>query len=260
MNNTISEYRNLTREIGKTMSRLASEPVIKREVEYYRKNISNIKSIDDFMGNQRIYEFALTAFGMKDLTYAKAMIRKVLTEGIDNNRAFAFSLADPRFRDFAQTFNFKSYGSSTTAFDRTQQGTIDRFLRNSLEEKAGQSNEALRLALYFERKASGISTEYGVLADKAIYAVVRTALGLPDAMASSDIDKQAKLLGDRIKVADFSDPQKRGAFITRFLAMSDRATGASAGNNPAMALFSGSLPGLDSGVLMSLQSIRRFGS
>jgi hypothetical protein len=260
MNNTISEYRNLTREIGKTMSRLESEPVVRREVEYYRKNISKIKSIEDFMGNQRIFNFAMTAFGMKDLVYAKAMIRKVLTEGIDNNRAFAFSLADPRFREFAQTFNFKSYGTSTTAFDRTQQGTIDRFLRNSLEERAGQSNEALRLALYFDRKASGISTEYGILADKAIYAVVRTALGLPDAMASSDIDKQAKLLGERVKVADFSDPQKRGAFITRFLAMSDTASGANAANSPALALYSGSPQVLDTGALMSLQSLKRFGS
>jgi hypothetical protein len=260
MMNAISEYRNLTREMGKTLSRLASEPEIKRDIAYYRQNISKIKSIEDFMGNQRIYRFAMSAFGMEDLTYAKAMIRKVLVEGTDDNRAFAFSLADPRFRDFAQTFNFKAYGSSTTAFDRTQQGVIDRYLRNSLEERAGQSNEAVRLALYFDRKASGISTEYGILADRAIYAVVRTALGLPDAMASSDIDIQAKLLAGRVKVSDFADPQKRTAFVTRFLAMSQASNAATESTSPALALYAGAPAGIEMGTLLSLQSLKKFGS
>ena len=241
------------------MSRLAAEPDIKREVEYYRNNISNIKSIEDFLGNHRIYSFVMAAFGMKDLIYAKAMIRKVLAEGIDGSSSFALNLSDQRFREFAQVFNFKRFGKSTTTFERTQQGTIERFLRNTLEERAGQSSEAVRLALYFDRKAASLSTEYGILADKAIYAVVRAALGLPDSVTSANIDKQAKILADRVNVAEFADPRKRTAFVTRFLAMADATSGSNAAS-PSLALQAGASPRIDMNTLLSIQSLKRFGS
>ena len=200
----------------------------------------------------------MTAFGMKDLIYAKAMIKKVLVEGVDSPSSFAFSLADQRFREFGQVFNFKAYGTSTTAFERTQRGTVERYLRNALEEKAGESNESVRLALYFERKAAGISTVFGILADKAIYAVVRTALGLPDSIASADIDKQAKLLESRLDVKDFSDVSKRNTFINRFLALSAANTPASGGTS--LPLFGNSSPRIDNNTLMSLQTLRKFGA
>ncbi len=259
MTSSITSYKVLTANVSRTMAQISSQPDIKREVEYYKANITKVKSIDDFLGNQRLYNFAMTAFGMKDLIYAKGMIRKVLTEGVDSSNAFAMTLSDQRFRDFAATFDFKKYGATTTVFDRTQQGTVDKFMQNALEEKAGQSSDAVRLAVYFDRKAPQLSTVYGILADKALYAVVRTALGLPDSFVSVDIDKQAKIIGAKINVDDFKDPAKRAAFITRYLGMSDAKTNAAA-SNPAVALFSGLPGGVDMSTLLSIQTLKRFGS
>jgi Protein of unknown function (DUF1217) len=259
MTSSITSYKVLTSNVTKTMTQLASQPELKREIDYYKANISKIKSIEDFMGNQRIYNFAMTAFGMKDLIYAKGMIRKVLAEGVDSSSSFAMTLTDQRFRDFAQTFNFKSYGTATTSFDRTQQGTVDKYMQNALEERAGQSNEAVRLAMYFDRKASSLSTIYGILGDKAIYAVVRTALGLPDALAGTDIDKQAKLIGSRVNIDDFKDPVKRATFITRYLGMSD-AKNSAALSSPTVSLYSGVSGRIDMSTLLSIQTLKRFGS
>lgn len=258
MTSAIKSYKILTSNAAKTMTQLAAQPDLKREIEYYKNNISKIKSIDDFLGNQRIYNFAMTSFGMKDLIYAKAMIRKVLTEGVDSPESFAMTLTDQRFREIAQTFNFKTYGTATTAFDRTQQGTVDRYLQNALEEKAGQGNEAVRMAIYFDRKSASLSSVYSILADKAVYAVVRTALGLPDALAGSDIDRQAKLIGSRINIDDFKDAGKRAAFITRYLGMSDAKANA-AESSPAASLFSGVSGRIEMSTLLSLQGLKRFG-
>ncbi|MBL8791304.1 MAG: DUF1217 domain-containing protein [Rhizobiales bacterium] len=259
MMSSITSYKLLTGNVSKTLTQLGSQPELKREIEYYKANISKIKTIDDFLGNQRIYNFAMTAFGMKDLIYAKGMMRKVLTEGVDSPKSFAMTLTDQRFRDFATTFDFKTYGSAATAFDRTQQGTVDKFMQNALEEKAGQSNEAVRMAIYFDRKASSLTTPYSILADKAIYAVVRTALGLPDSLAGSDIEKQAKLIGSRVNIEDFKDPAKRSAFITRYLGMSDAKTSA-ASTSPTAALYSGVSGRIDMSTLLSIQTLKRFGS
>lgn len=93
-----------------------------------------------------------------------------------------------------------------------------------MEEKAGDQNEGLRLALYFTRKASTITNSYQILADKAMTQVVQTALGLPSTISSADIDAQAKMITSKIKLTDFQDPAKVTKFVQRFAAMWD-ATG-----------------------------------
>ena len=52
----------------------------------------------------------------------------------------------------------------------------------------------MRLALYFERKASGITSAYDILADPALLKVVQTALSIPPETGAQDIDKQAALI------------------------------------------------------------------
>ena len=99
------------------------QPTVKRDSDYFLKTIGNIKSIDAFLVNDRVYRYAMKAFGLSDMIYAKAFVRKVLTDGIDSNRSFANQLADPRFRDLAATFNFKSFGTATTSL---RQGAAGR--------------------------------------------------------------------------------------------------------------------------------------
>ncbi len=74
-----------------------------------------------------------------------------------------------------------------TSLERAQQGVADKYVRQVLEEEAGQQNEGVRLALYFQRKAPGLSNAYQILADRALSTVVRTALGLPPMTAAVDM-------------------------------------------------------------------------
>ncbi len=78
-----------------------------------------MKSVDDLINDKRLLRFALTAFGMSDLNYATAFVRRLLEGGVDDTQALANRLSDQRYRDFVSTFNFKRYGATTTAFDRT---------------------------------------------------------------------------------------------------------------------------------------------
>jgi hypothetical protein len=97
----------------------------------------------------------MKAHGLGDMTYAKAFMEKVLEEGVDAI-SFANSLSDKRYAEFAKTFNFKAFGEATTSFTKTQQGVVDKYLRQTLEEQAGDENQGVRLALYFQRKAETI--------------------------------------------------------------------------------------------------------
>ena len=97
-----SSSANLTR----SLKAAADKPQVARETAYYLDNIEKVKSIDDFLADDRIFAYAMKAFGLGDMTYAKAFMRKVLTEGIASSDTFANKLADKRYREFADTFNF----------------------------------------------------------------------------------------------------------------------------------------------------------
>lgn len=256
---TVARYQQITRNIGKTLGSISQRPEVKREADYFLGAIRTVKSADEFLKNDRLYKFAMTAFGLKDMIYGKAFMRKVLTEGVDGARSFALQLADPRFREFAEAFNFARYGATATAFDRAQQGTVDRYLRIQLESDVGQSDEGLQLALYFQRKAPEITSVYGLMGDAALYKVVRTALGLPATYSNTDVDTQAAFLRSKINIEDLKDPVKLDNFITRFTAKWQASNGVPGQAVPQVAIGRPLLATFDNTLLLSMQLLRGSG-
>ena len=255
---TITDYRRIAADLPRALGRVAREPQVEREVDYYRANIGKVLSLDDFLGNDRIYRFALTAFGMEDMVYAKALVRRALAEGVDRREAFANRLADPRYRELAATFNFARYGSATTTFARTQQGTIDRYIRNTLETEAGSASEGVRLALYFQRKASDVRSPYALLADRALLKVTQVALDIPESAAKLDVDRQAELISRKLPIGDLASPAKLDKLLTRFLAVWDIEHPAQGTTANATALFGRAGSGLgDISLLERMQKTRR---
>ncbi|MGJ3265453.1 MAG: DUF1217 domain-containing protein [Salinarimonas sp.] len=253
---TALSYRLVATDLPRTLERTAQAPQAAREIAYYEETIGQVKSIEDFLADDRLFAFAMKAHGLSDMAYAKGFMRKALEEGIDSRDAFAMKLVDTRYRDFVEVFNFKRYGETTTIFSRAVQGTVDKYVRQTLEETQGAQNEGVRLALYFERKAPGLTSPYQILADPALSQVVRTALGLPDAMQGMDIDKQARLIESRLDLADLKDPGALSKFLERFAGLWDVSNPPLAPQVPTILIGQPVTAQIGSDVLMSLQSIR----
>jgi hypothetical protein len=250
-----ANYRIVSENLPRSLERVADKPDVSRQTEYYLKNIGNAKSIDDFMSDERLYRYAMKAFGLEDMTYAKAFIRKVLEEGTDKTDSFANSLADRRYREFAEAFNFQRHGAATTAFGRTQQGTVDKFYRQTLEEDAGAQDEGVRLALYFARKAPTVESIFGLLADPALLKVTQTMLGISEATGALDIDKQSAMFEKRLDVKDLKDPEKLQKLITRFTSMWEMQKGPPVSG--ASILIGGPIVlGVSGDLLASIQNFR----
>lgn len=259
MTTTFVSYQQISRDLATSLERVSKKPDVARETEYYNSKIGDIKSVDDFMADTRLYNYALKAHGLEDMSYAKAFIRKVLTEGIDDDDAFANQLSDTRYKELATSFNFKAFDTAATSFDRAQTEVVDKYMRQTLEEDAGNENTGVRLALYFDRTASTITTAMDILADDALAQVVRTALQLPAEVASSNIDKQAAYLERVLDIEDFQDPEKVGKFLERFTAMWEIENPSD--NYDPLAVFSSSSGyGISPDLLLSLNSLKLGGS
>jgi hypothetical protein len=256
--NTFTSYQLIARDLPKALDRIENQPVTQRETEYYLENITKVKSIEEFVKDDRLFRYAMKAHGLKDMAYAKAFMVKAMKEGIDDPESFANKLTDKRYHDFVETFNFARHGETATIFTGAQQGTVDKYLRQTLEENAGEQNEGVRLALYFERKAPALTNFYEVLADPALAKVVRTALGLPASFAAADIDKQVQLFESRLDIADLADPEALGEFLTRFTSLWEIDNPTSTAQTSVSVLFSQPVElGVSTDLLFAIQSMRR---
>jgi hypothetical protein len=247
----------VTRNLDRSLAAIAKDPQVKRDTAYYLDNIGKVKSVDEFVNDQRLFSYAMTAFGMADMTYAKALIKKVLSEGIDSRTSFANQLADPRFREFAETFNFARYGGTATVFDRARQGTADRFIRIRLEEQAGRSDEGVRLALYFQRKAPGVASAYGLLADAALFKVVQTALGISPLTANGDINRQASQINAKLGIKKLKDPEFLAKFLDRFAVQWQARKGLDLSNAPSLVMGSPIETAISPATLLAMQTLRQ---
>jgi Protein of unknown function (DUF1217) len=253
---TSASYQIVSTDIDRSLARTASQPQVARESEDYLAKIEDIKSVDDFLKNDRVYRYAMKAHGLEDMIYAKAFMKKVLTEGLTNPDSFANTLSDSRYREFAKVFDFAANGETTTIFEAAKQGTVERYIRQTLEQQAGEQNEGVRLALYFARKAPQISSTLSILADKALITVVQTALGIPAQTSLLDLDKQVDLLSKRIDIADFKDPEKLDRFITRFTALWEQNNPSSTQNSNPLAIAQPVEIGIGVDLLSSLQNLK----
>jgi hypothetical protein len=253
---TLASYQALTRNLTSSLAATAAEPAVTNETKYYLANIGKVKSIDDFIGNFRLFSFAMKAFGLQDMTYAKGMIRKLLEGGLSNPRSLANTLTDPRYRALATAFDFASHGAATTSLAAAKGDAVSRYVRQTLEDDAGNQNAGVRLALYFQRMAPTIKTALNILADPALLKVAQTVLQIPAATSQQDLTVQEQTITSKINLKDLQDPAKLQKFVQRFTVLYDleNPSSASQPSNPLLVGFG--LPGISAGLLASLQGLR----
>jgi hypothetical protein len=251
-------YRFYTSNYERVSEAVANEPQVARETEYYLANIDKVTSIDDFMADSRLVDYAMKAYGLEDMSYAKAFVRKLLEEGVDDSSSLANQLTDQRYHQLASDFNFERYGEITTTFERTRSGVVELYQRQSIEEQAGETNTGARLALYFQRRAGEIDSVYDILGDEALFEVVRVNLGLPDQMSLLDIDKQVEMITDRLDLSDLSDSEFVDDFLNDFVVRWD-VKNPEASSVPNIAPITSGVQTISTDLLATIQNLKTGG-
>jgi hypothetical protein len=108
MLSTYTSYNLIAKDMLKSLNRTASETTNAREAAYYKETIGKVTSVDEFLDDYRLYSYAMKAYGIEEMTYAKAFMRKVLESDLTDANSFANKLTDERYRGFASAFSFAS--------------------------------------------------------------------------------------------------------------------------------------------------------
>ena len=133
MVSTYLSYLSVTNNLSKSLSAAASKGAVANETAYYKENIGKVTTVDEFMDNYRLYSYAMKAYGLEDMTYAKAFMKKVLESDLSDSSSFANTLSDSRYTQFAAAFKF--VGEDATAQTDVQQSSLLDDYESSFDEE-----------------------------------------------------------------------------------------------------------------------------
>ena len=230
----VSGWRFLQSTYDRQYESFTKSADLKRDTEYFQKNIASIETAEDLVNDRRLLTVALGAFGLQDDLNNRYFIQKILEEGTTNDDSLANRFADPRYADLSRAFGLGPGEVRKTSDAGFAGDIIAQFQANRFEIAAGDQDQTMRIALYAQRELENLASEetsidtkwFAIMGDPPMRSLFEKALSLPSAFGQIDIDQQLGVFKARASrvfgSADpsvFSDEAKRDELITRFVAM-----------------------------------------
>lgn len=227
-------FLNRTMEAQKEA--FSESPQFKRDEDYFRANIGAVETAEDLVSDRRLLSFALSAFGLEADLPNKFFIQKVLSDGTSESDALSNRLSDKSYKEFSDVFGLGAgqvRGNLSSGF---ADQIIGKFETAQFEQAIGEVDGDMRIALNLRRElgeiAGGEMSEtakiFSILGNPPLRTAFETALRLPSAFASLDIDRQAKTLEEKIgkefsdgTISQFIDPELTEDLIQKFLLQSE---------------------------------------
>jgi hypothetical protein len=252
MPNTTTTYLAVSQNLPRYQAMTAAEPAVRTAAAYYEANIGSATSIQAFVGNYRLLSYALDAYGLGDQINSTALITRALEGGVSNPKSLANTLPDSRWKAFASAFNFAAGGATSPSSASVVQTTTNDYLEQQLESDQGAQDVGVQLALYFQRVAPTVTSEYGILADPNLLQVATTIMGLSPSIGG---DLQPQTLSELMPISDLQDPAKLQEITERFTAMYDATYGPGSGATTNLTVDSGNSSSGQSGAAAVLADV-----
>lgn len=242
-------WRFLERTMDAQKSSFVESTTMKRATEYFAAEIPSIRTAEQLVGNRRLLEVALGAFGLGEDIDSKAFIKKILEDGTIAEDALANRLTDKRYRQFAEAFGFGDLGPRT-ALSSFSTEIISRYEARQFESAVGAQNGDMRLALslgdsladIFDQVLSEDAQWFTMMGNAPLRKTFETALGLPESFGQIDIDKQLETFRKRSQASlgidsfsDLNDSEIQDSLIRLYLVRS-QANAVGSLSNGAVAL------------------------
>lgn len=199
MVSTYFGYSYVTRNLAQTLTRVAQQSDVSRDAAYYKANIGKVHSVDDLMNDYRLYHYVTKAYGLEDMAYAKAFMKKVLQSNLSDPKSFANTLIDKRYRDFAAAFSFGSGETKVAQSDSQTDDMIGLYtaaMKKNVDAVAADTK-------YYNATIGSVTSADQLLDDARLRNYVASAFGID----------QSKWPRDTIKQVLSSDPSDPNSYV-----------------------------------------------
>ena len=230
-------YKVVESSRARLESNMARQPQVARDIKHFEEKAPQIKTVDDLMKDRRSLNLVLSAFQLESEIDKKALIKKILTQPIADEKALSNRMLDTRYKQLAQALQPAFANGGPFATPKALESIVTAFKTNEFEKQQGEQAPGMREVLYFKRTISKVTNLSQIMADKSLMKVVRVGLALPPQFGALNYEQQKARLEPRIEVEKFKDPKYVDKFMQRFLVMNERETGGGARLNPVVNLI-----------------------
>lgn len=194
MVSTYFSYSYIARNLTQSLTRVAQQSDVSREAAYYKANIGKVHSVDDLMNDYRLYHYVTKAYGLEDMAYAKAFMKKVLQSDLTDPKSFANTLIDKRYRDFAAAFSFGGGTKVAQSNNQTDDmiGLYTAAMKSNVDAVAAGTK-------YYNAAIGNVTSVDQLLNDDRLRNYIASAFGIDQSKWSRDTIKQ-------VLSSDPSDP------------------------------------------------------
>lgn len=215
MVSTYLGYTSVQRNVRQSLTMISQQAGVTREAAYYRDNIGKVKTVDDLMKDYRLYQYATKAYGLEDMAYAKAFMRKVLESNLSDANSFANRLNDKRYREFAAAFSFNGAGTHVAqSASQTDEmvGLYSAAVKKQVDAIDDQTG-------YYNSKIGSIRSADELLNDDRLRTYVFSAFGISDSQWSRDTIRQ-------VLSSDVADPSSyvNTVWVPQVTVLNDKVT------------------------------------
>ena len=213
------------------------QPQVARDIKRFQEEAPSIKSVDNLMKDRRVLKLVLSAFQLESEISKTALLKKIMTQPVGDEKSLANRMLDPRYKQLAQAVQplFESGVGLSNAKGR--ESIIQAFKTNEFEKQQGEQAPGMREVMYFKRSIGKVNDLTQIMADKTLMKVVRVGLGFPPQFGLLKYEQQRARLEDRVEVEKFKDPKFVDKFVQRFLIMNERENGGGRAVNPLVDLI-----------------------
>ncbi len=191
---TYTSYLTVNRDIKGSLATVADQSSVAKDTAYYKQKIGEVKTVDEFLGDYRLYSYAMKAYGLEQMTYGKAFMRKVLESDLNDKSSFANSLTDKRYLQFAEAFNFQ--GDKKVAQNTAQATSVtDAYKASFASEQTSIKTENT----YFAAQIGKVTDIDSLVNNTQLRTYMLDAVGLDSDFVSKSYLKQ-------VLTSDLSDP------------------------------------------------------
>ncbi|MET4259942.1 hypothetical protein ABIC09_004900 [Bradyrhizobium sp. S3.12.5] len=199
MVSTYFGYSYVTRNLAQTLTRVAQQSDVSSDAAYYKANIGKVHTVDDLMNDYRLYHYVTKAYGLEDMAYAKAFLKKVLQSNLSDSKSFANTLIDKRYRDFAAAFSFGGGETKVAQSDSQTDDIIGLYtaaMKSNVDAVAADTK-------YYNATIGTVTSADQLLNDDRLRNYVASAFGID----------QSKWPRDTIKQVLSSDPSDPNSYV-----------------------------------------------
>ncbi len=234
LSSVIAKHKEREIRVGSDIDRFER---LKKEADYFKINIDLTASNETLVNNSRLLRFAMTGFGIDT---SALDTRKVLNV-LDNKYQFNPSLSsDTKLREFQKAYSFTvSKNTLRTLEDDIGDKTEKAFLQTTFIAAVGNTDEDLRLALYFEDRIAQVAEKeknnkvgwLRIIGEPPLATAFQKVFGLPSSIGQLDVDAQKEVYAQRASrvlgssdLSKFAEKEHRDKFLNLFLSQANSSS------------------------------------